>query len=93
VFQNDKKMADDDVKFKLAVSLHSGIDETARIMPLALNFLWPIYANHWNIGTKKTKSKISMNTWFGKTSTKPGIDRCISEILQICSLQSKSDRV
>jgi 23S rRNA (adenine2503-C2)-methyltransferase len=28
VCQNDKKIADDDVKFKLAVSLHSGIDET-----------------------------------------------------------------
>jgi 23S rRNA (adenine2503-C2)-methyltransferase len=35
-----KKLADDEVKFKLAVSLHSAIDEIrARIMPFSANFL------------------------------------------------------
>jgi 23S rRNA (adenine2503-C2)-methyltransferase len=34
-----KKLADDEVKFKLAVSLHSAIDEIrARIMPFSANF-------------------------------------------------------
>jgi 23S rRNA (adenine2503-C2)-methyltransferase len=40
-----KKLADDDVKFKL-VSLHSAIDRFVRIMPLVPIFLWLIYGNH-----------------------------------------------
>jgi hypothetical protein len=58
--KNDKKMADDDVKFKLVV-LHSGIDEI-RVHAFSAKF-WLIYANHWNI-VQRPKSKISMNTWF-----------------------------
>jgi 23S rRNA (adenine2503-C2)-methyltransferase len=41
-----KKLADDDVKFKLAVSLHSGIDEIRQDHAFSANFLWLIYANH-----------------------------------------------
>jgi 23S rRNA (adenine2503-C2)-methyltransferase len=53
-----KKLADD-VKVKLAVSLHSAIDEIrSQIMPFSKIFLWLIYGNHWNIGTEN-KSKIS----------------------------------
>jgi 23S rRNA (adenine2503-C2)-methyltransferase len=47
-------------KVKLAVSLHSAIDEIrSQIMPFSKKFSpWLIYGNHWNIGTEN-KSKIS----------------------------------
>ena len=55
-----KKMADDDVKFKLAVSLHSGIDEIrARIMPFSTNFPLADLRESLEYWYKKTKSKIS----------------------------------
>jgi hypothetical protein len=51
-----KKLADDDVKVKLAVSLHSAIDEIVpKSCPSVKIFLWLIYGNHWNIGTEKQK--------------------------------------
>jgi 23S rRNA (adenine2503-C2)-methyltransferase len=41
-----KKLADDEVKFKLAVSLHSAIDEFVRESCLSvLIFLWLIYGS------------------------------------------------
>jgi adenine C2-methylase RlmN of 23S rRNA A2503 and tRNA A37 len=44
------------MKVKLAVSLHSAIDEIrSQIMPSKKIFLWLIYGNHWNIGTEKQK--------------------------------------
>jgi 23S rRNA (adenine2503-C2)-methyltransferase len=55
-----KKMADDDVKFKLAVSLHSGIDEIrARIMPFSAKFPLADLRESLEYWYKKTKSKIS----------------------------------
>ena len=42
-----KKMADDEVKFNLAVSLHSAIDEVrTSIMPFNKTFLWMIWRIH-----------------------------------------------
>jgi 23S rRNA (adenine2503-C2)-methyltransferase len=53
-----KKLADD-VKVKLAVSLHSAIDEIrSQIMPFSKIFLWLIYGII-GILVQKTKSKIS----------------------------------
>jgi 23S rRNA (adenine2503-C2)-methyltransferase len=61
-----KKLADDDVKVKLAVSLHSAIDEIrSQIMPSVKNSLADL-RNHWNIGTEKTKVKFPTNMLFGK---------------------------
>jgi 23S rRNA (adenine2503-C2)-methyltransferase len=55
-----KKLADDDVKFKLAVSLHSGIDEIrARIMPFSAKFPLADLRESLEYWYKKTKSKIS----------------------------------
>jgi 23S rRNA (adenine2503-C2)-methyltransferase len=55
-----KKMADDEVKFKLAVSLHSGIDEVrAKIMPFSKNFPLADLRESLEYWYRKTKSKIS----------------------------------
>jgi 23S rRNA (adenine2503-C2)-methyltransferase len=44
------------VKVKLAVSLHSAIDEIrSQIMPFSKNFPLADLGNHWNIGTEKQK--------------------------------------
>jgi 23S rRNA (adenine2503-C2)-methyltransferase len=54
-----KKLADDDVKVKLAVSLHSAIDEIrSQIMPFSKISLWLIYGII-GILVQKNKSKIS----------------------------------
>jgi 23S rRNA (adenine2503-C2)-methyltransferase len=60
--KNDKKMADDDVKFKLAVSILV-LMKSVGIHAFSAKFPLLIYANHWNIGTK-TKARFLMNTWF-----------------------------
>jgi 23S rRNA (adenine2503-C2)-methyltransferase len=55
-----KKLADDDVKFKLAVSLHSAIDEIrARIMPFSKAFPLADLREALEYWYRKTKSKIS----------------------------------
>ena len=55
-----KKLADDDVKFKLAVSLHSAIDEIrAQIMPFSSNFPLKDLRESLEYWYQKTKSKIS----------------------------------
>ncbi len=55
-----KKMADDDVKFKLAVSLHSAIDEVrAKIMPFSSNFPLKDLRESLEYWYSKTKSKVS----------------------------------
>ena len=55
-----KKLADDDVKFKLAVSLHSAIDEIrSRIMPFSSNFPLADLRESLEYWYSKTKSKIS----------------------------------
>lgn len=55
-----KKLADDDVKIKLAVSLHSGIDEIrSKIMPFSKNFPLADLRESLEYWYRKTKSKIS----------------------------------
>ncbi|PWA06512.1 23S rRNA (adenine(2503)-C(2))-methyltransferase RlmN [Flavobacterium psychrotolerans] len=55
-----KKLADDEVKFKLAVSLHSAIDEIrSRIMPFSANFPLTELRESLEYWYKKTKSKIT----------------------------------
>ncbi len=55
-----KKLADDDVKFKLAVSLHSAIDEIrVKIMPFSSNFPLADLRESLEYWYRKTKSKIS----------------------------------
>ena len=55
-----KKLADDEVKFKLAVSLHSAIDEIrARIMPFTVNFPLADLRESLEYWYQKTKSKIT----------------------------------
>ena len=55
-----KKMADDEVKFKLAVSLHSAIDDVrARIMPFSKNFPLADLRESLEYWYRKTKSKIT----------------------------------
>ena len=72
-----KKMADDDVKFKLAVSLHSAIDEVrAKIMPFSKNFPLADLRESLEYWYRKTKSKISYEyvVWKGINDTKEAID-------------------
>jgi 23S rRNA (adenine2503-C2)-methyltransferase len=55
-----KKLADDEVKFKLAVSLHSAIDEVrAKIMPFSANFPLVELRESLEYWYRKTKSKVS----------------------------------
>lgn len=55
-----KKLADDEVKFKLAVSLHSAIDEIrSRIMPFSSNFPLADLRESLEYWYQKTKSKIT----------------------------------
>jgi hypothetical protein len=58
-----KKLADDDVKVKLAFMPSMN---RSQIMPFSKIFLWLIYGNHWNIGTEKKKVKFPTNMLFGK---------------------------
>jgi len=75
-----KKMADDGVKFKLAVSLHSAIDEVRlKIMPFTANF--PLKdlleaLEHWY---KLTKSRVTYEyvVWKGINDRKPDIDALV----------------
>ncbi len=75
-----KKMADDDVKFKLAVSLHSAIDEIrARIMPFSKNFPLEDLRESLEYWYRKTKSKISYEyvVWKGINDDKASIDALV----------------
>jgi 23S rRNA (adenine2503-C2)-methyltransferase len=55
-----KKMADDEVKFKLAVSLHSAIDEVrTSIMPFNKNFPFSDLREALEYWYNKTKSRIT----------------------------------
>jgi len=55
-----KKLADDEVKFKLAVSLHSAIDEIrSRIMPFSSNFPLADLRESLEYWYRKTHSKIT----------------------------------
>jgi 23S rRNA (adenine2503-C2)-methyltransferase len=55
-----KKLADDEVKFKLAVSLHSAIDEIRfKIMPFTVNFPLADLRESLEYWYSKTKSKVT----------------------------------
>ena len=75
-----RKMADDEVKFKLAVSLHSAVDEIrARIMPFSKNFPLADLREALEYWYKKTKSKVSYEyvVWKGINDDKASIDALV----------------
>ncbi len=75
-----KKMADDEVKFKLAVSLHSAIEETRnKIMPFTKSFPLPELREALEYWYRKTKSKITYEyvVWKGINDDKAAIDALV----------------
>ncbi len=75
-----KKLADDEVKFKLAVSLHSAIDEIrSRIMPFSSNFPLSDLRESLEYWYRKTKSKISYEyvVWKDINDDKKSIDALV----------------
>ena len=75
-----KKLADDEVKFKLAVSLHSAIDEIrSRIMPFSANFPLSELRESLEYWYHKTKSKITYEyvVWKGINDNKESVDALV----------------
>lgn len=75
-----KKLADDEVKFKLAVSLHSAIDEIrAEIMPFSENFPLSDLRESLEYWYTKTKSRITYEyvVWKGINDDKKSIDALV----------------
>ncbi len=75
-----KKLADDEVKFKLAVSLHSAIQETrVSIMPFAETFTLDDLRESLEYWYLKTKSKISYEyvVWKDINDSKKDIDALV----------------
>ena len=75
-----KKMADDEVKFKLAVSLHSAVEEIRnQIMPFAKSFPLPELREALEYWYKKTKSKVTYEyvVWKGINDDKKSIDALV----------------
>jgi len=75
-----KKMADDGVKFKLAVSLHSAIDEIrSRIMPFSSNFPLADLRESLEYWYRHTKSKITYEyvVWKGINDNKESVDALV----------------
>ena len=75
-----KKLADDEVKFKLAVSLHSAIDEIrSRIMPFSANFPLADLREALEYWYSKTKSKITYEyvVWKGINDNKVSVDALV----------------
>ena len=75
-----KKMADDEVKFKLAVSLHSAIEETRnQIMPFTKSFPLPELREALEYWYRKTKSKITYEyvVWKGINDNKESVDALV----------------
>lgn len=75
-----KKMADDEVKVKLAVSLHSGIEEIRnKIMPFSVNFPLTDLRESLEYWYQKTKSKITYEyvVWNGINDDKKSIDALV----------------
>ena len=73
-------MADDEVKFKLAVSLHSAIDDVrARIMPFSSNFPLADLRESLEYWYQKTKSKITYEyvVWKGINDNQEAIDALV----------------
>jgi 23S rRNA (adenine2503-C2)-methyltransferase len=75
-----KKLADDEVKFNLAVSLHSAIDEIrSKIMPFSENFPLADLRESLEYWYRKTKSKISFEyvVWKGINDDKASVDALV----------------
>ena len=75
-----KKLADDEVKFKLAVSLHSAIDEIrSKIMPFSASFPLADLRESLEYWYRKTKSKISFEyvVWKGINDNKESVDALV----------------
>ena len=75
-----KKLADDEVKFKLAVSLHSAIDEIrSRIMPFSTNFPLSDLRESLEYWYSKTRSKITYEyvVWKGINDNKESVDALV----------------
>ena len=75
-----KKMADDEVKFKLAVSLHSAIEEIRNdIMPFTKNFPLTELREALEYWYKKTKSKVTYEyvVWKGINDDKKSIEALV----------------
>ncbi|NHN26452.1 23S rRNA (adenine(2503)-C(2))-methyltransferase RlmN [Flavobacterium jejuense] len=75
-----KKMADDEVKFKLAVSLHSAIEETRNhIMPFTKSFPLEDLREALEYWYKKTKSKVTYEyvVWKGINDDKASINALV----------------
>ena len=75
-----RKLADDEVKFKLAVSLHSAIEEVrSRIMPFSASFPLIDLREALEYWYKKTKSKISYEyvVWKDINDNKASIDALV----------------
>lgn len=75
-----KKLADDNVKFKLAVSLHSAIQEKREsIMPFAKSFTLDDLKEALQYWYTKTKSKVSYEyvVWKGINDKKEDIDALV----------------
>nr|WP_321235877.1 23S rRNA (adenine(2503)-C(2))-methyltransferase RlmN [uncultured Psychroserpens sp.] len=75
-----KKMADDEVKFKLAVSLHSAIDEIrTSIMPFNATFPLKDLREALEYWYAKTKNRITYEyvVWDGINDTKKDVDALI----------------
>jgi len=75
-----KKMADDEVKFNLAVSLHSAIDEIrSKIMPFSASFPLADLRESLEYWYKKTKSKISFGyvVWKGINDNKESVEALV----------------
>lgn len=75
-----KKLADDGVKFKLAVSLHSAIEETRnRIMPFSKNFPLTELRESLQYWYAKTKSRITYEyvVWKNINDDKASIDALV----------------
>lgn len=75
-----KKMADDEVKFKLAVSLHSAIEETRnQIMPFTSKFPLTELREALAYWYQKTKSKVTYEyvVWKGINDDQKAIDALV----------------
>jgi len=75
-----KKMADDGVKFKLAVSLHSAIDEIrSEIMPFSKNFPLKDLKESLEYWYQKTKSKVTYEyvVWKGINDDSKSIEALV----------------
>ncbi len=75
-----KKLADDEVKFKLAVSLHSAIDDIrSRIMPFSTNFPLADLRESLEYWYQKTKSKITYEyvVWKDINDNKASVDALV----------------